>query len=383
MAKKLNNYIAINATSLFKSPRTGIEWYTYRLLEYLEKVWDESDPQVVLLAPRNLFRNSDRKLFALRANWKLKLIKGKYLWTQFYLLRFLKKYPPSLLFNPSYVAPLFLPKNIPTVAVVHGLEGEYYPEFKSLKQTILEYLWIIPSLKKSAQLIAVSRHTKKDINYFYGISTDKIKTVMSGPGSLNEDLFETRLFSDNRKSLASNEDIKFLFFGGDERKNLKLAIRIFFKFKKSITANRNAFLYITGKVKDKKLKKIISRRKKDIIELGYLSEGKKRKHLKLANFLLYPSFYEGFGFPILEAQAFGAIPIILKDNGLNEVGGGGLIEYDVNEEKKSMSKIIDCITKPDKYKKLQKLGRENVKKYSWEKCAAATKKTIIKIINKQ
>lgn len=378
-----NTYIAVNATALFKQNKTGVEWYTWQLIKYLAREWKESDPPIVLFLPGDSTLFPEKQIFGQtalnikNANWYLKPLKGKYFWTQYRLLKFLNHRPPGVLFSPSYVAPRFLSKNIPAINIVHGLEGEYFPEFRTVKQIISDHLWIIPALKKHRN-ITVSEHTKKDLNRFYHIPLPKIKVILSGPGTLDDNLTGTGHDAFLRKN---GKNISFLFLdGSNERKNLPLAIRIFLKLR--IETRRDLSLYIAGAIKDKNIINFIKSRKKYLIPLGYISEKKKIKQLKLANFLLYPSFYEGFGFPVLEAQAHGAVPITLKNSGLDEIGGKGIIEFDTENEKKSIAGIIDYINNSGRYQQLQEVGLENVQKYRWQKCARETRKFFLQIISK-
>ncbi|MFH1182979.1 MAG: glycosyltransferase family 1 protein [Candidatus Moraniibacteriota bacterium] len=367
-------YIAINASALIKRNKTGVEWYVWQLLKYLAREWKESDPPIVLFAPKKLVSSSDlQNIPFLKKNWHLKLLKGNFLWTQYHLLKFLKRYPPLVLFSPSYISPYFLPKNIPTVNVVHGLEGEYFPEFKTIKQIIAEYYWVVPVLKKSTRLIAVSEHTKKDLNYFYHIPLAQIKTVLSGPGTLENDEIG------NLSLRKSTKLIKFLFLGGfRERKNLITALKIFLELKK--LTKKNTQLLIAGNISKNNpiVNNLIKLGEKNIVLLGYISEAEKKRQLKSAHFLLYPSFYEGFGFPVLEAQAFGAIPVVLKGSGLNEVGGRGIIELAPPSKNKSLGiELMKIIEDPVKQKSLRQLGLENAQKFSWQSCAREVRKILL------
>ncbi|MBM3256477.1 MAG: glycosyltransferase family 4 protein [Candidatus Moranbacteria bacterium] len=377
-------YIAINATALFKPQKTGIEWYSWQLIKYLAREWKKSDPPVALLAPRDLIKQRGDKqsiisLLPKNKNWHIKPLPGKYFWTQYRLSKFLKRYPPALLFSPAYVAPRFLPKSILTVNTVHGLEGEYFPEISSFQKTLIERFLYLPALKKSTRIIAVSEHTKKDLHYFFGIPLEKIATVLSGPGTLDEETYTV----ENKLKLPLAKNVKFFFLGGEnERKNLEMALKIFLKIKKTVRKQHAVSLYIAGNIPNK-LKKIISSGEKNIALLGYVSEKEKIRQLKSANFLLYPSFYEGFGFPVLEAQALGTVPVVLKGSGVAEIGGRGLIEINPTSQEKDFAvELASTIRNPEKYKELQTLSQKNIQRFSWRCCAAQVRKILTGLTDK-
>jgi glycosyltransferase involved in cell wall biosynthesis len=356
-------YIAINAAALAKPDKTGVEWYVWQMLKYLAREWKTTDPTIVLFAPKSYklpqFKNK---------NWRTKYLPGKCCWTQYHMLKFLKRYPPALLFSPSYVAPRFLPKNIKTVNVVHGLEGEQFPEFRSIKDTLADYLISIPVLKKSSEIIAVSEHTKQDLNFFNSIPLSKIKVALSGRGSL-KDNFEPKIKKDSKK-------INFLFLGGDdERKNLPLALRIFSCLQK--LTSKNIILTLAGKITDAKIQQLV-KTNKNIAYLDYVEEKRKVALLESSHFLLYPSFYEGFGFPVLEAQACGTVPIVLAGSGLDEVSGADIVEFNPLKEKESLAKITALIKDQKKYSQMQKKGLKNSQQFTWQKCAQGVRKILIK-----
>ncbi len=365
------SYVAINATSIFKSYKTGVEFYAFQLLKHLALEWKEDDPKVILFVPQHLLNNKNQPL-PLPSNWEIKPLEGKIFWTQIYLAKYLRKHPPLLLFSPSYMAPFFL-SGIPTVNVIHGLEGKYVKQKSSFIKKIEEIFLIKPVLKKSAVIIAVSRHTKEDIAKFYNIPLSLIKVIQSGPGTLEKP---------NSQALQkSQEMLKCIAFAGNgnSRKNLRKAVKIFLWIKK-ITRGQ-AKLYISGRIKNTKLKELIDHNKNNIVYKKYFSEEEKNEYLKNSHFLLYLSAYEGFGFPVLEAQNFSAVPIVIKDSGLEEVGGEGIIFVDSTEkEEKIAKKIVNLYKNPEKLKQLQTLGLLNLQKFSWQRCAVETKKIMLESI---
>ncbi len=383
----MKKYIAINATALFKKNKTGVEWYTWQLLRSLSSIWKEKDPTVVLFAPQSITCStkriaSIRRIFLQKSNWKIKILPGRFFWTQWHLWRFLTKNPPTLLFSPSYLSPIFLSARIPTLNVIHGLEGEYFPEVKNFREMLLEDFFGNLIIRKSTRLIAVSPHTREDLNYFFNIPFEKISMVPSGPGTI------TNLSSINKKYplcfQKENDTVNFFFLGGEaERKNLELAIKIFSLIQEKIQLKCR--LWLGGQIKKSSFSvHQLLEKNSGILKLGYLSEKEKQEYFSQSHFLLYPSFYEGFGFPALEAQAFGAIPIVLKGNGVREITGDSIVEINPEAEKSEwLEKIIQLIRSVDKFTAFQIAGRNNVKKYNWQKCAKQIKTVILETINQK
>ncbi len=366
--------IAINASALSKKSKTGVEWYTFLLLKNLHQIWRNDDPEVVLFSPK--VDDSILKIFD-KNNWRFKFIKPGPLWTQKKLCSVLNRAKPKLLFSPSYTAPKFLNKNIKTVTVVHGLENEYFPEAQPIWEIIKERLVFRPAVEQSDRLIAVSEHTAEDLAKFYRINQQKIKVVKSGPGSFDD--HEAKILLKNNFE-KSDRKIEFIFLGGHlERKNFNLALQIF----NLISEKTNIPLKMTaiGRIgkKTAETKEILEKLGSRVEILGYVEESKKRELLKSAHFLLYPSFYEGFGFPVLEAQLNNVIPVVLQAENFREIGGKNILDLiDTRTKQLNISIILELVKSTTKRETFTKIGRTNAEKYSWQKCAEETRKVLIK-----
>ena len=111
--------------------------------------------------------------------------------------------------------------------------------------------------------------------------------------------------------------------------------------------------------------------------LGYIDEGEKRRLLAEAEIFLFPTFYEGFGLPILEAQAAG-VPVITSNVTSNpEIAGTGAILVDPYNTNEIADAIKELLTNKELRKQKIKLGYENVKRFSWKETARETLNTIL------
>ena len=105
---------------------------------------------------------------------------------------------------------------------------------------------------------------------------------------------------------------------------------------------------------------------------GYVSDNEKSDLLKNADVFLFPTFYEGFGLPVLEAMACGT-PVVAADNSsLSEVAGDAGLLFDPNSGQKLADALLEILNNEKLRDSLQKKGLERVKNFSWEKCARET-----------
>jgi glycosyltransferase involved in cell wall biosynthesis len=335
--------------------------------------------------------------FILPENWRIKVIKWPYLWTQIGLSLELLFHPVDVLFVPAHTVPLVHPKN--TVVTIHGLEYEFCPKAYSFWERIYMLFSIKNSCKWAKKIIAVSENTKKDLLRLYKVPEDKISVVYEGAS----DNFQFSIFNfqsnlnDKKNTKYKIPDTKYLLFVGrlEERKNVCGIIDAYKILKEKydiphslVLAGEPGFNYGIVKLKIENLLKIENCKLK-IIELGFVSEEEKYELLKNADVFLFPSFYEGFGLPILEAQSVGT-PVVTSDiSSIPEIAGAQLLElkelsscsailvnpYNSEEIAEATWKLIsDENLKNDMIEK----GLKNVKRFSWEKCGEEIGKLLIR-----
>ncbi|MBU1148829.1 glycosyltransferase family 4 protein [Patescibacteria group bacterium] len=256
------------------------------------------------------------------------------------------------------------------VITVHDLSYQFYPSLFTLKRR-LWHSFVYPKLlfKKAKLIIAVSANTKKDLIDVYKIPDSKIKVIYSGI-----DQAETNQPRKNTRALPDLADNFILSLCNLEpRKNIESIILAFDQIK------RNGYqgqLVICGKP-GWSYKNIYKLAKKSpfcqsIKFLGYVDDEDKKNLLVAADLLVYPSFYEGFGFPPLEAMAAGtpvitsynsSLPEVVKDLAL-------LIDpYNLTELVKAIEVSLDNIKEKDD---VADLGTSNSQKFTWQQTAGQT-----------
>jgi glycosyltransferase involved in cell wall biosynthesis len=287
------------------------------------------------------------------------------MWTQTRLAfeMFLNK--PEVLFIPVHVLPLIHPNN--SVVTLHGLEYEYYPEM--YPQRHLRYLrWSTKyALKNARKIIAVSENTKKDLVELYDGNPEKIEVVYHGVG-VSVRSPTPKFF----RSWTPHKQPYILFVGRLEtKKNVQGLIKAFNLLKRKYQVPHKLVLVgPRGYGYEDSIGHLLD--KSDIIEKGYLLEQEKWSLLKNADLFVFPSFYEGFGMPILEAQAVGCPVVATNVSSIPEVAGKGAMLV----EPKNIEQIAEVMYKiisDDQLKKdLIARGYQNVERFSWQKCAEET-----------
>lgn len=241
-------------------------------------------------------------------------------------------------------------------------------------------LFLKRSIKNADKIIAISEATKNDIIELFEIKPEKIQTIYNGT-NINSEYKVTEKEEQEIKEKFDIQSTPYIFFIStiEPRKNIPTLIKAYnYVREKGIDLK----LIIAGGLgwKYENILKEIeeSKYKEDINLPGYVSKEEKQYLLKNTKALVYPSLYEGFGLPILEAMANGALVITSNVSSLPEVGGDIAYYYNnvLNHEELG-EKIIQVlnISEEAKQEKLEQ-GLEQVKRFTWEKCAKETLEVI-------
>lgn len=296
----------------------------------------------------------------------------------------------DIVFEPNInLLPSFKAKKIVTF---HDLSFERYGDFFSAKQIFWHNFVNPKKLAKEAHLIiAVSESTKYDLMEIYGIPADKIKVIYSGIFKKDQKPSNDKLMG-QAKTKDQNDDLKIkkikekynlpdnyiLYLGTIEpRKNIIGLIKALEALKKNYSLFATRYSLVIAGSKGWLCEDIFRAAKNsickaDIIFTGFVADEDKACLYNLASLFVYPSFYEGFGFPPLEAMSNGA-PVITSDcSSLPEVAGGAALmvnPYDISQMARAMSEVLGNKKLADA---MAEKGRKQAEKFSWEKCARET-----------
>jgi glycosyltransferase involved in cell wall biosynthesis len=293
-------------------------------------------------------------------------------WFEFSIPKALKTHKIDVFFSPEFY--LSKSTNVPTVSVTHDLGFLKYPETYKLSHLNYFKKEVPLFLHKATHIIAVSEFTKNEIIDAYGIAEQKISVV----GNASRDSFKVL----NEKSkievikTITNGNSYILYLGSiHPRKNLSQLIRAFNLFKKEINKQHKLVLYGRWAFKNDNVKKLIAESpfKSEIILSGD-NEIAVEKIVGAASCLVYPSLYEGFGIPIIEAMACG-VPVITSDRGaMKEVGGNAAVYIDP-ENVEDIANALEGMCSANKLD-VEKMTK-NAERYSWDESAVKVYKLIV------
>ena len=281
------------------------------------------------------------------------------------------------IFHPTYYDSYFL-KYIgkkPFVLTIYDMIHETYPELFSADNKIARQKKILA--QKAEKIIAISENTKKDIIKFIGINEDKILVIHLG-NSINRQENNLKINTDLLKKLPE----KYILFVGNRASyknfdNFSKALIPLFKINKKL----NAVCAGGGEFSDKEINFFKTFNITDKFRQYSVNDSDMTLLYKNALVFVFPSLYEGFGLPILEAFNCGC-PVAASNRGsLPEIAGNAAAYFNPEDISSITDAINNIIADDGTKEKMKKNGFEQLKKFSWEKTAEKTLAVYNSILN--
>lgn len=373
--------IAIDASELANRREDGTQIYLYNLLKNIAEI--DKKNQYFLY-----YQNEPKKLIE-SPNFKHIVKPWPIYWTQSRLPFLLFKEKSDVLFMPIQTLPFLAPARLKTIITIHDLAFLMYPETFLFGDRVKHKVFAWHAVKRADRVIAVSESTKNDIVKFYGTRPEKINIVHHGydknlfrparqrpePQAMAGEPFQNERDCDTIEQIKRKYRIKklYLLYVGalQPRKNILGLVKAFELLNNNqyqlVIAGGKAWLYdeMFGYVKKSPLQN-------NIIFTGRFETGELPPLLWGAEVFVLPSFYEGFGLPVIEAMACGTPVITSNISSLPEVAGKAALLIDPNKPEQITDAIRKILVDKDLKQKMTKDGFENIKKFSWEKCARET-----------
>lgn len=345
----------------FKNGTTGIARHLRSILDCLQKLDRENDYILFSCAPSNYAIHNPRWKKIITP-WRLPGVA----WQQLVLPGLLKRYAIDILWAPEQMCPIFLSQKIRVILTVHDLVCQRFPETSVWSNRMIQQHLLPRAIRRSDAIAPVSDYIARELESAYPglLHGDLLRPVYNG----SPDWTPSPGYAASRRG-------NFLFFAGnvEPRKNLARLIEAL-----EILLRKHGLtipLHIAGPAgwKNQSLHSLIdsSMVKENITFLGYLSEEELKGEYQTCKALVYPSLYEGFGLPVLEALSLDCLVLTSEGTVMQEVARGSVMYFDPKNAE-SIAGAIRHIYDPafDRSNYLDKKA-EILRKYSWEQAAAA------------
>ena len=360
--------IAINARFLIKDKLEGVGWYTYEIVRRM--VANHPEDEFILIHDRPLAKEY---LFADNVKSVKTLIPSRhpilwYLWFEYTIPSVLKKHKPDVFI--SFDGHLSIKTDIPTVYVLHDLAYLHYPG--EIPNTVLKfYQKFIPQyVNRADHIVSVSSHGQNDVlQQFQQIQPEATSVV----GNASREIFKP-ISAQEQESIQEQyaDGEKYFFYVGavQPRKNISRIIQAFDLFNQMhpksqlLIAGRSAW-----KTEQIKQTYLDSKSKDKIKFLGYVEDKTMAKLMASAACFIYPSLFEGFGVPVLEAMQCGVPIITSKDSAMSEVAQEAALLVDPNDTNDIAEAMIKIFDNESLSKQLIHNAESRKAQYNWDDSA--------------
>jgi len=378
--------IVIDAHTFSPFQIAGVSRYIYNLLMMLSRI-DRENSYIVLANAFNLRWKTHIYAALLKvcgANFEIRLSSiptslsnrlFDFIWFRCYLPRVLHEEKPDLLFAPDFVLPpRHVANRVKRVVTVHDIVPALFPHLADMRTWYAFRTQVRASIASADLVLTDSEASARDIRRWAKLADEKVVPVHLAA----DDVSETPAPRDARRRIEAEFGLTepFLLFVGtiEPRKNLSGLIHAFAAAQrmKNIPHRlvvlgkrgwRCADVYrlperlgVGGKVKF----------------LGYVPREELLNFYAAADALIYPSFYEGFGLPVLEAMTCGT-PVVASNRGaLPEIANGAALLVEPCDIGDMAEAILRIIADSDLRRRLRSRGLERAREFSWEKTARMT-----------
>jgi len=356
-------------TSSIDENRAGIGTYGYNLVGNLTKI-DKENEYVLIHHYR-----TDDEIYKENAELIIpypQIPLRKTIGNNIILSRKLRNHDFDIVHDLAQISPFLFRSPSKKILTIHDLTPILFPETYGLIHVFLQKYVLPMTLKNVDMIITVSKNTKQDVIKYLKIPEEKITVIHNGVDGRFKPL-------KNVNDIKEKYDIKspFILYVGtlEPRKNIPTLIKAFYIIKNKgikhmlVIAGGKGWKYeaVYKTVKELNLSK-------SVLFLGYVPDEDLPKLYNAADLFVYPSLYEGFGLPPLEAMACGCPVITSNTSSLPEVVGDAGIMVDPYDVVKMANVLHEVLSNEGLREDMIKKCLERARMFSWKKCAEETLK---------
>lgn len=372
--------IGIDASRALRSLRTGTERYALEIIRHLLALPEAANHQwrlyVDQLSPLSIFIED---ALAAERQVQICLLPERRLWTHLALGPELRQNPPDVFFVPAHVLPFALPNETlpPSVVTIHDVGHRFFPEAHTQFQRIYLEVSTRWAIRTATRIIAVSQATAADLQRIYQARPARIAVIHEA--TVPPKALSSPEPSDLQLRYAMVRP--YLLYVGtiQPRKNLH---RLVDAYAHLVTTQQVPWDLVLagggGHMNQPLLAQAIRHGVGERVHLpGYIPEADLPALYRGALGFCFPSLFEGFGLPVLEAQSYGVPVMAANNSALPEIAGDAALLVDPTDVEAIADAMLQLSSDEALRQRLIQAGYENVNRFSWEKAARETLAVLI------
>lgn len=369
--------IGIDALTIDEKP-TGIGWYGINFINSIDKVLNQSLNVTVYIQEKakNFFKGVNNVNIKIIGNFNSN--KQRIYYQQIKMSSVLKRDKIDFVHYIDYLVPV-LHNEIPYIITIHDLSF-YEKNFFNISKALFKRIITKSAIKSATAIICDSNWTRKSIQKMFNI-TDKVYTIYLGYNDMYKklDVQDQQIICEIKYKYGIKS--RYILFVGtvEPRKNLDNLIKAFYKISNSVVHQ----LVIVGKKgwRYDNIHRLVRELNIEdrVIFTDYISNLEILYLYNNADVFVYPSIYEGFGIPPLEAMACGCPVVVSNVTSLPEVVGDAAMLVNPFDVDDIANKIYKVVSDRNLNNLLREKSIKQASKFSWEKCATETLDLYLKV----
>lgn len=369
-------HIAIDASRATIERKTGVAWYAYNLLNELKNIARLSEGDRVVYYTRDALTGS---LGDMPSGFEQKRLRWppKRLWTHCRLGPQIFIDRPDVFFVPAHVLPFQSRRYRGTklITTIHDVAFARFPETYSRKERRYQDWAVRTALDTAAYILVPSEWTRQELIALYGAEPEQILVT---PLAHDPQRYHLRYTHEQQQEVLNRYGIQrpfFLTVGRlEHKKNTANIIRAFKDLRKQSQVPLQLVLVGEPAYGFDQIAPLLA--DDGVRHLGWVNDEDLPVLLSASAALIFPTRYEGFGIPVLEAFASG-VPVITSNYGATrEVAGSAAILVDPDSEREITIAMMRLLTDPFLVQELTEHGFRRVQQFSWRRCAESTWKVL-------
>ncbi|MFH1855559.1 MAG: glycosyltransferase family 1 protein [bacterium] len=356
--------VGVDASRSNVKQKTGTEYYSQEIIKHLVEN-KEVDFRLYSKTPLGFLKKEQ--------NIDFKVMPFPKLWSQIRLSLELLVNKPDVLFEPAHTIPVIHGQKV--VTTLHDVGFRHFPELYTPLERFYHNWSMAFAVRHATKIITISESTKKDLVKFYSADPKKIEIIYHG--------YDRQKFYPKKAGQKAPDEIlklgEYIYFIGrlEAKKNIVSLVKAFGVLRKNhselktklVLAGRPGYLYEDIKTEIGKLDKNVQ---KDVIEPGYIPDEIMADYLRFAKVFAFPSKFEGFGMPLVEAMACN-VPIVASNTtSIPEITGSATLLHDVEDVDQIAEYLYIALKDENIRKRLIGDGTKRLPMFDWDKAASKT-----------